>query len=657
MARLGRHLPFEQQIRSFTESDSLSVRARNLLNKALYTQPTSLAIGAFNGAVATAAVAWLSGVAMLWALCTVLNALSILRIVLALKLSKSSKNSDVRALERLFDVSAFLCSLILGLFCGAVLIMQLPAPSDILMIANSLAFGIGVCVRNAGRPRAAMGHLMLVALPIAIACLIVGGLAMNLLALTVLLLLPGIGSVVTNLTRVLRQSIENVEDSRVLAHKMQKLARTDSVTGLSNRKGLDFHLDEALLAAKADRQYALLWAALDRFGTVNDRFGHQIGAKALVQMAKRLQEVLPDDAKIARLESAEFIVICPIDSHAQCSEIAAQMIVELAATIRVEGQQIEIGASIGGAVLPDDGVDAGSLMKSADLALYKAKTAGANQFCQFTSELSREQVRKQEIDDGLRTAIERDELAVFFQPIIDLETGRIRSFEALVRWFHPEHGELQPDEFIPIAETSGSIVTLGNWITAQAAKAATSWPEEISLAVNLSPAQIKAPGAALGILNALREAGLDPARLELELTEALILESSSQLRAFVDELSGAGVKFALDDFGTGHASLNQINEWPLSKVKVDRSVVSGPQEGKRSEAIIRAVSQMSQTLGLQVVAEGLETPEQVKAVREAGCTLGQGYHFSRAVPDYLASMLLAKEEEGYSPSGQLRAAG
>ena len=187
------------------------------------------------------------------------------------------------------------------------------------------------------------------------------------------------------------------------------------------------------------------------------------------------------------------------------------------------------------------------------------------------------------------------------------------------------------------------IVALGNWITAQAARAAAQWPADVTLAVNLSPLQIKAPGAAVGILKALKEAQLDPARLELEVTESLFLEDSPVVRSFVEVLSKVGVQFALDDFGTGYSSLAYIHNWPFSKIKVDRSFVSGPHVGRKSDAIIRAVSQMAATLDMTIVAEGLETIEQVQAVRDAGCTLGQGFYFSRAVPDYLAAMLLAQE--------------
>jgi len=314
--------------------------------------------------------------------------------------------------------------------------------------------------------------------------------------------------------------------------------------------------------------------------------------------------------------------------------------------VRIDGDRLEVRASMGIAILPEDGIDSDTLMQRADLALYHAKVNGRNQTCFYNPAMSRDLVRRREIEAELRSAIVKNELSIFFQPIVDLETGKIRTFEALVRWFHPQKGELKPDEFIPVAEETGVIVTLGNWITAQAAKACAAWPEDVTLAVNLSPMQIKAPGAALGILTALRDAGLDPSRLELEVTESLFLDDNHATNSFIEELSAAGVRFALDDFGTGYSSLSYIHKYPFKKIKVDRSFVSGPNVGRKSDAIIRAVAELGANLEMEIVAEGLETLEQVQAVRDAGCTLGQGYYFSRAVPDYLAAMLLAQERDG-----------
>jgi diguanylate cyclase (GGDEF)-like protein len=435
---------------------------------------------------------------------------------------------------------------------------------------------------------------------------------------------------------------------------MQVLARSDVVTGLLNRAGLNHHLQERLPQLNERKKFALFWMDLDRFKEVNDALGHQTGDKLLAEVASRLKNIAPDDATVARFGGDEFIVACEMSDRREVEQLADRMMEEISRPIRIDEDRLEIASSMGIAILPDDGEDFDTLMQGADLALYRSKVNGRKQVTFFDPSMTRNLVRRREIETELRLALQRDELSIFFQPLVDLETGRIRAFEALVRWFHPEKGELRPDEFIPGAEETGAIITLGNWITAQAAKAAAQWPEDITIAVNLSPLQIKAPGAALGILSALRDAKLSPARLELEITETVLLDHSENTENFINELAEAGVRFALDDFGTGYSSLSYLNKYPFSKIKVDRSFVSGINQGKKSDAIIRAVSGMGQTLGMEIVAEGLETIEQVRAVSEAGCTLGQGYYFSRPVPDYLAAMLLAKEREKITPR---RAAG
>jgi diguanylate cyclase (GGDEF)-like protein len=631
-------------------TDALSDRVRLLLVRTLYTQPTSLAIGAANGAVSSGVAAYLSGERTLYILAAVLTVVAIARVAMAFYLPAHSASGDARKLEMAYEVGAFAYSLVLGLVAAATMLFELPAAIELLMVANALGYGIGICARNAGRPFIALGQLILVVLPIMLACIMLGGLAMVLLAVNMLLLLPAMSSITLNVFKVLRESIAEAERSQELAGRMQVLARTDVVTGLANRAGLNHALVETLVDRPPDGALGLFWIDLDRFKEVNDLLGHQTGDRVLAEIGRRLRTSLPANATVARFGGDEFVICTNVADKRACEKIAALVQDEITRTIRLDGDRLEMQASIGIACLPDDAGDADTLMKAADLALYHAKANGKNQACFFDVTMTRELVRRREIEAELRLALQRDELSIFFQPIVDLETGRIRSFEALVRWFHPEKGELRPDEFIPVAEETGVIVTLGNWITAQAARAAAQWPADVTLAVNLSPLQIKAPGAAMGILNALREAKLDPARLELEVTESLFLEDSPVVRGFVEELSAAGVQFALDDFGTGYSSLAYIHNWPFSKIKVDRSFVSGPHVGKKSDAIIRAVSQMAATLDMTIVAEGLETIEQVQAVRDAGCTLGQGFYFSRAVPDYLAAMLLAQGHDSHSKS-------
>ncbi|WP_082124929.1 putative bifunctional diguanylate cyclase/phosphodiesterase [Aurantiacibacter luteus] len=436
--------------------------------------------------------------------------------------------------------------------------------------------------------------------------------------------------------------------SQDLARSMREQAQTDTVTGLANRVGLEAAMEPFATDLPLGEKVALLWLDLRRFKEVNDGLGHQIGDKVLQEVASRLREAAPEDAVLARFASDEFVLAARLPSLLAAQEMAGRIAERVSQPVRINGHRIGNGVSIGVAMMPDDAIAIPRLMQAADLALYHAKRGRANEVRFFHDSMTRALARRKEIEADLRTAIQRDELSIFFQPIIDLASGRIRGFEALVRWFHPDKGELLPAEFIPIAEESGLIITLGNWITGKAAQAAATWPDDITLAVNLSAAQIKAPGAALGILAALREARLNPARLELELTESLFIDDDENTAAFMTDLATEGVGFSLDDFGTGYSSLRYIHLHPFRTIKVDRSFVSGANTGRRSDAIIRAVAELGSTLDMHIVAEGLETIEQVQAVKAAGCTLGQGYYFSRAVPDYMAALLLTQEREEHA---------
>jgi len=627
-------------------SDTVSGRAKRTLVKSLYTQPSTLAIGAFNGIASTAIAAWVSEINILYIGCALLTIIAVARVTAALGMSPDEDGTSTRKLELIYEIGAFSYAFVIGLIAALTIILDGDASVQVLMTANALCYGVGICARNAGSPSIAIGQLGLVSLPIMVAAIWKGSLAFIALFVNILLLIPAMISITLNVFRVLRDSISAAETSAQLAEKMQTLARTDVVTGLANRAGLNHAMVETMMATQPGRRIALFWIDLDRFKEVNDLMGHPVGDRVLAEVARRLRNVSPEAATVARFGGDEFVIFCPDYDRKMSERLASEVHAEIMRAIRVDGERLEVRASVGVAMLPEDGADVDSLMQSADLALYHAKVNGRSQTHFYDESMSRDLVRKREIEHELRAAIKRDELSIFFQPIVDLESGRIKTFEALVRWFHPEKGELRPDEFIPVAEESGVIVTLGNWITAQAARACAQWPDEVSVAVNLSPLQIRAPGAALGILSALRESGLDPSRLELEVTESLFLDDSPATTHFIEELSAKGVKFALDDFGTGYSSLGYINTFPFDKIKVDRSFVSGPNVGKQSEAIIRAVVEMGSTLEMEIVAEGLESIEQVKAVRKAGCTLGQGYYFSRAVPDYMAAMLLAVERKG-----------
>jgi diguanylate cyclase (GGDEF)-like protein len=618
---------------------------RRKLVETLYTQPTSLAAGAFAGVACTITAILVTGNVAITVAGSLLILTAFARVALAVWLSRDADRRDARTLEVVYEIGAFSYAFLSGLVAALTVYNAPTAPIQTLMVAYALVYGVGITARNAGRPVIAIGQLVLSVVPIVVVSLIVGGPVFYVLAGTMAFVLFGVMSITFNVFRILREQIIAADASAQMADKMRELARTDVVTGLTNRAGLNNDAVEMLMRLPAAKKLAMFWIDLDRFKEINDTLGHPVGDKVLAEVANRLRAAAPEDATIARFGGDEFIIVAEVSDRSESERVAGALIDEISRPARVDGHRIDTAASMGVALLPDDGPDMEALMQGADLALYHAKVGGKHQICFFDNSMTRELVRKKEIEAELRAAIQRDELSIFFQPIVDLETGRIRTFEALVRWFHPEKGELRPDEFIPVAEDTGVIITLGNWITAQAAKAAAGWPEDVTIAVNLSPVQIRAPGAALGILAALKEAGLDPHRLELEVTESLFLDDDANTARFIDDLAAEGVRFALDDFGTGYSSLGYINKFPFKKIKVDRSFVSGPNIGKKSDAIIRAVAEMGATLGMDIVAEGLETIEQVQVVRNAGCTLGQGYYFSRAVPDYLAAMLLSQERQ------------
>ena len=625
--------------------DQRDERVRAKLVETLYSHPMSLLVGALCGVFASWTATAISHQPAIFACAVAISAVAAWRVAVAYWITYRPRARDARKLELIYQFGAFSFALLSGVATALTISLDHSPHLDALMTTYAVAYGTGIAARNAGRPFVAFTQLLLTVVPVIIACLMIGSFELVVLAVSVIFMVVAMQSIIMNIFRTYRDQIAAADASAEMAEKMRVLARTDVVTGLTNRAGLNHDAVEMLMALPERRKLAMFWLDLDRFKEVNDVLGHPVGDRVLAEVANRLRACSPEGASVARFGGDEFIVLAEVSDRGQSERVARALSEQVARPMRLDGQRIDTGASMGVALLPDDGPDIDTLMQGADLALYHAKVAGRGQICFFDTSMTRDLVRKKEIEAELRAAIQRDELSIFFQPIVDLETGKIRTFEALVRWFHPEKGELRPDEFIPVAEETGVIITLGNWITAQAAKTCAQWPEDVTIAVNLSPLQIRAPGAALGILSALRDAGLDPRRLELEVTESLFLEDNDNTVRFIDELSAAGVRFALDDFGTGYSSLGYINKFPFKKIKVDRSFVSGPNIGKKSDAIIRAVAEMGSTLNMDIVAEGLETIEQVEAVRRAGCTLGQGYYFSRAVPDYLAAMLLAQERE------------
>ncbi|MBA3054319.1 MAG: EAL domain-containing protein [Sphingomonadales bacterium] len=632
-------------------------RVRRALVANLYARPIAQVSGNLIGLGCAAVTAWASDIRALDFLAAALAGATALRVTINIALPRLAARAT-RAAERAYGIATFLYAALVGLLAAAANLLNAPPAVQVLTACYAVGFGIGGAGRSAGRPQIAIGQLVFATLPLAAALAIRGDPASLATAGFIVLTIPAVCSTVAHVFRLLHRSIDAAETSGQLAERMQQLANTDVVTGALNRAGLDQQLRERVAALAPGQHLALLWFDLDHFKQVNDTLGHQAGDRVLAQVGKRLGEQAPDNAAVARYGGDEFIVACSIAGRREALLLAQRLHEHVTAPFRLNGAAptdraesgaagapMRVGTSLGIALLPDDGAEIAAVLQAADLALYNAKLNGRNQAVCYDPAMTRSMAVRREIEDELRAAMLREELSIYFQPIIELATGRIRAFEALVRWFHPVKGEITPDQFIPVAEETGMIVSLGNWVTAQAARVAATWPDDVMLTVNLSPAQIKAPGGALGILTALRSAGLPPQRLELEITEPVLLERNGGTDAFVAGLGEAGVRFALDDFGTGYSSLSHLSKYRFSRIKIDRSFVSGSDAGSRGDATIRAVAEMAGALGMELTAEGIETIEQARQMAMLGCTLGQGWHFSRAVPDYLAAMLIAQERD------------
>jgi len=415
--------------------------------------------------------------------------------------------------------------------------------------------------------------------------------------------------------------------------RITQLAFNDSLTGLPNRAFFRQHLDLELKQAerRGGRALALLCVDLDNFKAVNDTLGHPAGDELLRAVAARLGANV-GDAMVARLGGDEFtIILSHRDAHEAAGAIAGRLIAALAEPFEVNGHELTAGASVGIAMAPGDAADADTLLKHADLALYQAKDEGGGTYRFFEAEMNARAQARHQLEADLRRAIGHGEFELYFQPLFDLETNRIGSFEALIRWNHPSRGLVAPDEFIPLAEETGLIVPIGAWVIQEACRQAVKWPEDVRVAVNVSSVQFRRPGLANVLIQALTASGLDPRRLEVEITESIFLESSEALIAVLHSLRAMGIRIALDDFGTGYSSLSYLQSFPFDKIKIDRSFIQQLLSRAGSTAIVRAITDLARALGMETTAEGVENPEQLAELRLHGCSSVQGYLFSRPV--------------------------
>jgi diguanylate cyclase (GGDEF)-like protein/PAS domain S-box-containing protein len=430
----------------------------------------------------------------------------------------------------------------------------------------------------------------------------------------------------------------DVSVARAMTLKMSYLAQHDSLTDLPNRVLMNDRLVEAIaLSSRYQRKLAVLFVDLDRFKRINDSLGHVIGDRLLQSVARRLLTCVRSSDTVSRQGGDEFVILLWEERHSLDASVTAQKILQaLREPHRIDQHVVHVTASIGIVTYPDDGMDAETLLKNADFAMYHAKYCGRDNYQFFKSEMNEQAAERQSLEDDLRHAIERRDLLLHYQPKINLVTGAISGVEALIRWSHPQRGLVPPGKFIGIAEECGLIVPIGRWVLREACRQARAWQDAglpiIRIAINISPVELRAPDFVSNVLNTLNDTGLEASHLELELTETFLMQEANSTVVVLRALKDIGVHLALDDFGTGYSSLSYVQRFPIDTLKIDQSFVQDLATDGDAATIVKAVISMGNSLHMRVVAEGIETREQLEFLQRYGCPVGQGFYFSRAVP-------------------------
>jgi diguanylate cyclase (GGDEF)-like protein/PAS domain S-box-containing protein len=429
----------------------------------------------------------------------------------------------------------------------------------------------------------------------------------------------------------------DVSEARATTRTMSYLAQHDSLTDLPNRVLLNDRMNEAMsLAHRHQRQLAVLFLDVDRFKHINDSLGHMIGDRLLQSIARRLLSCVRASDTVSRQGGDEFVVLLSEVAHARDATVCADKILEvLRSPHQIDQHEVHVTASIGIVTYPEDGTDVDTLMKHADFAMYHAKDNGRDNRQFFKRDLNKLALARQSLENALRRALERAELVLHYQPKLNLQNGAIVGVEALIRWHHPEFGLVPPADFIPIAEESGLIVPIGRWVIAEACHQAQAWQDiglaPIRIGINISAVELRANDFVQFMNRILAETGLDSRLLELELTETFLMQDSTSTSAVLHALKALGLHLALDDFGTGYSSLNHLKRFPIDTLKIDRSFVQGITTNADDAGIVAAVISMGSHLQMRVVAEGIETSEQLLFLQDHECLFGQGYYFSQPV--------------------------
>jgi diguanylate cyclase (GGDEF)-like protein len=426
---------------------------------------------------------------------------------------------------------------------------------------------------------------------------------------------------------------EDITERQRTEERIVHMARHDALTDLPNRVLLRERLEHELKRVKRGEMLAVLCLDLDRFKSVNDTLGHPIGDELLKVVSDRLRACTREPDTIARLGGDEFaIIMTAIQQPTDAAALARRIRDSIVKPFHIDGHQIVVDISIGISVAPIDAATPDQLLKNADMALYGAKGDGRGTYRFFEAEMDARMKARRDLEMDLRNALAHKEFELHYQPLVNLETNEITSFEALLRWKHPKRGTISPADFIPIAEETNLIIPIGEWVLRTACNETAKWPKDIKVAVNLSPAQLKSRNLVQVVMEAVRESGMAANRLQLEITESVLMQNTFATLQKLHELRKTGVQIAMDDFGTGYSSLSYLRSFPFDKIKIDRSFIQDISKGAGPLAIVHAVAGLAKCLNMVSTAEGVETKQQLEALQAVGCTEMQGYFFSKARP-------------------------
>ncbi len=534
---------------------------------------------------------------------------------------------EVLEFDVAFGVWSAFYALILGLTCYQLTALSHDADTLALGLSACTGFTLAFVTRSSGRPRTLLLQVVGIAAP-------------QIYALVTLPVPHGIiyaalvGGLVASSLVMGRHGYQRIVALFEADDANRRMARHDMLTGLLNRFAINQAFPQALAEAedKPGEALAVVIVDLDRFKEINDTLGHAVGDGVIVETARRLTALAGPDWRVARMGGDEFMIIARGRGFRSedVEAIGERIVAALSRPFEIDRLAVPGSASVGVAVYPEHGREMAELMKYADFALYEAKRGGRGRCRLFDASMRDRLAEERLLESELEQAIRENQFEVWYQPIQNIETGAVRGYEALVRWRHPTRGLVSPAVFVPIAEQNGSILAIGQIVLEIACETASQWDRRVSIAVNLSPSQFRRPGLLVeGVKRALARSKIEPERLYLEITESLLMEDTPQTRAAINELAALGVKFSLDDFGIGYSSLAYIQSYPFSKIKIDRKFVENIDTDPVSSAIVASVCVLAERTRMDVIAEGVETPVQSRALRELGVELAQGYLYGR----------------------------